>query len=91
MMTKPITAVQFKNIWNQLGVHGVAANESRGSVGKTAAMKKTPRQAASSVTAVGEKAARPNQVTTGKYQYVPVMTSLYDVMGMTSVDDVIGF
>uniref|UniRef100_A0AAV1UX23 Uncharacterized protein n=1 Tax=Peronospora matthiolae TaxID=2874970 RepID=A0AAV1UX23_9STRA len=51
MMTKPIAAVQFENIRDRLGIQGAAANESRGSVEKTAAVKKTPRQAASSVEA----------------------------------------
>uniref|UniRef100_A0AAV1VAR2 Reverse transcriptase Ty1/copia-type domain-containing protein n=1 Tax=Peronospora matthiolae TaxID=2874970 RepID=A0AAV1VAR2_9STRA len=67
MMTKPIAAVQFENIRDRLGIQGAAANESRGSVEKTAAVKKTPRQAASSVEASG----RPSfaiPVGTGMYQ-----------------------
>uniref|UniRef100_A0AAV1V1U5 Copia protein n=1 Tax=Peronospora matthiolae TaxID=2874970 RepID=A0AAV1V1U5_9STRA len=67
MMTKPIAAVQFENIRDRLGIQGAAANESRGSVEKTAAVKKTPRQAASSVEASG----RPSfaiPVSTGMYQ-----------------------
>lgn len=67
IMTKPIAAVQFEGIRDRLGIQGAAANESRESVGKTAAVKKTPRQAASSVEASG----RPSfdiPVSTGMYQ-----------------------
>uniref|UniRef100_A0AAV1UAV1 SMP domain-containing protein n=1 Tax=Peronospora matthiolae TaxID=2874970 RepID=A0AAV1UAV1_9STRA len=67
MMTKPIAAVQFENIRDRLGIQGAAANESRGSFEKTAAVKKTPRQAASSV----EASRRPSfdvPVGTGMYQ-----------------------
>uniref|UniRef100_A0AAV1V9K6 Copia protein n=1 Tax=Peronospora matthiolae TaxID=2874970 RepID=A0AAV1V9K6_9STRA len=68
MMTKPIAAVQFENIRDRLGIQGAAANESRGSVEKTAAVKKTPRQAASSV---GSKwKTKPRYA--GGYRYVPV-------------------
>uniref|UniRef100_A0AAV1UB76 RxLR effector candidate protein n=1 Tax=Peronospora matthiolae TaxID=2874970 RepID=A0AAV1UB76_9STRA len=76
MMTKPIAAVQFENIRDRLGIQGAAANESRGSVEKTAAVKnvektaavkETPRQAASSVEASGRPSfAKP--VGTGMYQ-----------------------
>ena len=67
MLTKPIAAVQFENLRDRLGIKGAAANESRGSVGKTANLKKTPRQAASSV----EASDRPSldiPVGTGMYQ-----------------------
>nr|BAP68993.1 RxLR effector candidate protein [Hyaloperonospora arabidopsidis Emoy2] len=53
MMTKPIAAVQFESLRDRLGIQGAAANESRGSVEKTAAVKKTPRQAASSIESSG--------------------------------------
>ena len=67
MLTKPIAAVQFENLRDRLGIKDAAANESRGSVGKTANLKKTPRQAASSV----EASDRPSldiPVGTGMYQ-----------------------
>ena len=67
MMTKPIAAVQFENIRDRLGIQGTAANESKGSAGKTAAVKMTPRQAASSV----EATRRPSfdiPMDTGMYQ-----------------------
>ena len=67
MMTKPIAAVQFENIRDRLGIQGTAANESKGSVGKTAAVKMTPRQAASSVEAT-RRTSFDIPMGTGMYQ-----------------------
>uniref|UniRef100_A0AAV1VKE2 Polyprotein n=1 Tax=Peronospora matthiolae TaxID=2874970 RepID=A0AAV1VKE2_9STRA len=68
MMTKPIAAVQFENIRDRLGIQGAAANESRGSVEKTAAVKKTPRQVLKQV-----------EDQASLYRWVPVCTSKGEV------------